>query len=188
MISWEVHGPDLSLTISERLDRLRNLKPALLRAGLYQRDQSVKRITQGGPGWPPDAPSTVAMKGSSKPGIDTGTMRSSLTVDVEKEPNTAVVGISGPAANKTSTDGTPLVNYAYWFQYGTGEYAGHSRWTIRPVNAKVLSWTAGGKTYFARSVEMVGQPPRPFLYITTTEDAPMIARIIQSYIATGKAA
>lgn len=44
-----------------------------------------KRISRGIP--PPNAPSTIAKKGSSKPLIDTGQLRSSITYRVSKDGN-----------------------------------------------------------------------------------------------------
>lgn len=175
MINWRIEGDQAMLaTLRVRADRATNVRPFLLAAGVKVRDAAVLRIRSGGPGWAPDAPSTVTMKGSSRPGVDTGTMMSSITVDADAQPGSVTIGIQGPAANRVTTGGVALVNYAYWFQYGTGVYAGHQPWTIVAINAKALHWRAGGREYFARSVFALGQPPRPFLYI----DPPLARDIV----------
>jgi len=43
-------------------------------------------IRDSGPGWPPNAPLTIALKGSSKPLIDTGRLRQSIRHAVRVEP------------------------------------------------------------------------------------------------------
>jgi len=54
------------------------------KAGMIGRDACKKYITDGGK-LAPNAPSTIARKGSSKPLIDTGSMLSSITYAVRKK-------------------------------------------------------------------------------------------------------
>ena len=56
---------------------------ALEQMGLRFQSNMQKRISDGIS--PPNAPSTIAKKGSSKPLIDTGTLRSSITYSIKEE-------------------------------------------------------------------------------------------------------
>jgi hypothetical protein len=54
--------------------------------GLFLQTSMQKNISDGGdPEFTPNAPSTIAQKGSSKPLIDTGILRSSITYKVESK-------------------------------------------------------------------------------------------------------
>jgi phage gpG-like protein len=69
-----------------------------------------------------------------------------------------------PVAQNAVSVGTNL-QYAKWFQEGTGIYAGHTPWTINPKSKKALAFTSGGVEYVRRSVTIPGQPKRPFLLV-----------------------
>lgn len=58
------------------IDKKSTFKQALEQIGLYVEGQIKKRIAGGIP--PPNAPSTIAKKGSSTPLIDTGQLRASV--------------------------------------------------------------------------------------------------------------
>lgn len=131
--------------LQAKAERLANLQPPLLRAGIIVRDASVMRIkNQGG-----DQP-WVPNKRGGHTGIDTGRMMSSIQV--------------APPTTSSVTVGTDL-NYARWFQEGTGIFAGHSPWTVTAKSGKALAFTMGGVTYLRRSVTIPGEPKRPYLYI-----------------------
>ncbi len=76
-------------------------KVAIERFGLWLQAEVQKRIAQGIP--PANAPSTVAKKGSSKPLINTGQLRSSITFAVDWGSGTLKVHKSG-ATKKREAD------------------------------------------------------------------------------------
>ena len=59
------------------------LKQALGLLGQRVQGDVKKAITDGSPDWPPLAQSTIDRKGSTKPLIDTGNLRQSITYKVE---------------------------------------------------------------------------------------------------------
>jgi len=85
--------------IPELLNALPKEKEQILRkAGVFLEGAIKQKITQGDPSWPPLKPETIKRKGSSKPLIDTGKLRASITHKVEDDK--ALVGIfSGEALN-----------------------------------------------------------------------------------------
>jgi|Deesub1362B_J571_1020462.scaffolds.fasta_scaffold00499_29 phage gpG-like protein len=85
--------------IPELLNSLPKEKERILRkAGAFLEGAVKEKITQGDPSWPPLRPETVKRKGSSKPLIDTGKLRTSITHKVEEDK--ALIGIfSGEALN-----------------------------------------------------------------------------------------
>ena len=85
--------------IPELLNALPKEKEQILRkAGAFLEGAIKQKITQGDPSWPPLKPETIKRKGSSKPLIDTGKLRASITHKVEDDK--ALVGIfSGEALN-----------------------------------------------------------------------------------------
>ena len=58
-------------------------KQALESLGLFMEDKIKKSITTGK--WAPNAPRTIAEKGSSRPLIDSGQMRNSVTFTTHKK-------------------------------------------------------------------------------------------------------
>lgn len=126
-------------------ENLADPTPALTQAGQVVRYAAVRRIRQGGgdQSWAPDAPLTVAAKGSLHVGIDTGRMWQSI-------------GIS-QSSSRSVTVGTN-VGYARYFQFGRG-----------PVRAsgRALAIGRGKRMFFLRSVGP--QPARPFLLIGDAE-------------------
>jgi phage gpG-like protein len=131
----------------------------------YVRGSIVERFT-GENGWAPNSPYTIAQKGSSRPGIDTGALRNSITASVN--------GNSGQV-------GTNL-RYAKWFNDGTGIFAGHTEWTIKPRKGKMLRFRGPDGFVFARQVVMRGQPARPFMVITDTARE-RVQKIFRSWAA-----
>jgi phage gpG-like protein len=128
-----------------RTERLADLQPPLLRAGIIVRDASVMRIkAQGG-----DQP-WIPNKRGGHTGILTGRMMNSIQV--------------APPTQDAVTVGTN-VPYARWFQEGTGIFAGHTPWTVTAKNKQSLAFTMGGVTYLRRSVTIPGEPQRPYLYV-----------------------
>lgn len=55
----------------------------LKKIGIFQKDLIQEKITEGS--YAPNAPSTIARKGSSKPLIDTGKMRQSVNYVIQKK-------------------------------------------------------------------------------------------------------
>lgn len=169
MISAHSSAQRIIDRLQAQIERLQNFSMPLQAAGNVVRDASVKRFTSND--WAPNAPSTIEAKGSSRPGIDSGRLRSSIQVS--------------PPSPSAVTIGTN-VKYAKWFQEGTGVFAGHSEWTIRPKNKKALAFTSGGVTYVRRSVTMQGQKPRPFLDDTLLDSVrPKLAAIFEAWIMRG---
>lgn len=78
--------------IIELLDSLPKEKERILRiAGAFLEGKIKEKITYSDPDWPPLKPETVKRKGSSKPLIDTGKLRNSITHKVEGDK--ALVGV-----------------------------------------------------------------------------------------------
>lgn len=57
----------------------------LKRAGVAGSNAAKKWFTDPRNGWAPNAPKTIALKGSDKPGIDTGAMRQAITSVTKEE-------------------------------------------------------------------------------------------------------
>lgn len=64
--------------------------------------QIQRRMAQGIP--PPNSPITIALKGSSKPLIDTGQLRSSITYAIDGEVRPSKAAIKRKAANKRARE------------------------------------------------------------------------------------
>lgn len=80
--------------IPDLLNSLQREKEQVLRkAGAFLEGKIKEKITHSDPSWPPLKPETVKRKGSSKPLIDTGRLRNSITHKVEGD--RALVGIFG---------------------------------------------------------------------------------------------
>ena len=149
MIGGSSNAGEVLAKLQAQVARLSDFSVPLAQAGVVVRDAAVMRIKdQGGDQqWPPN-------KRGGHTGIVTGRMMSSIQVS--------------PVTDNRVTVGTNL-DYAKWFQEGTGIYAGHSAWTIKPKTKKALAFMVGGVKYVRRSVTMPGQPKRPFLLVTDTE-------------------
>jgi phage gpG-like protein len=116
-----------------RLARSKDLTVPLTKAG----DLSVAaaKLRFNNNDWAPNSPLTIAIKGSSRPGINTGNLRANIVAD---------------QATATSIRVGTSVKYAAFLQKGRGP--------VYPVKAKALHF--GG--YFFKHVGP--SPPRPFLY------------------------
>lgn len=80
--------------IKELLDKLQQEKERILRlAGSFLEGKIKEKITLSDPEWPPLKPETVKRKKSSKPLIDTGRLRNSITHKIEEDK--ALVGVFG---------------------------------------------------------------------------------------------
>lgn len=73
--------------------------------------------------------------------VDTGNLKNSIQASVD--------GLSAEV--------TANADYAAYVEYGTAPHV------IRPRNAKVLAFQAGGKTVFAAEVNHPGTPAQPFM-------------------------
>jgi len=163
VINFDLSGADrIRATYQARLDRLAHLSTPLNESAAVTRDSVVKRFTNNS--WPPNSASTIAQKGSSRPGIDTGRLRSSISAT--------------DATDSTVSVGTNVA-YARWFQKGRGAF------DLPKKDSGAYRFMAGGKPIFRRGPIHVGaQPARPFLYFDdpTTE---RIRRIFARYIISG---
>jgi phage gpG-like protein len=205
-----VGGADRTRTTIDAIARsLSDLTMPLQQGGDLTRDEAVRQFAVGGdPRWPPSQKTlsraigfgkkAIQIGGSGQTGIDTGTLRRSITSNLKSASNIEI-GTNVP--------------YARWFQEGSGIYVGHSAWTItpthgprdprgrrtkfenprrknkgaslsgrgltgsRPAPAAVLAWSMGGHTFFARTVTIKGQPPRPFLFFSP----PLVAAILERF-------
>jgi hypothetical protein len=61
-------------------------KKRLKRAGMAGSNASKRWFTDSRNGWAPNSPKTVKLKGSNRPGIDTGAMRQAITYVTKDEP------------------------------------------------------------------------------------------------------
>jgi len=85
--------------IPELLNALQKEKEEILRkAGAFLEGAIKQTITEGRSEWPPLSPATIAKKKSSRPLVDTGKLRDSVTHKVEAEQNRVLVGVFGKEA------------------------------------------------------------------------------------------
>ncbi|WP_290597045.1 MULTISPECIES: HK97-gp10 family putative phage morphogenesis protein [unclassified Archaeoglobus] len=82
--------PDLLKALEDEKERILSL------VGAFLEDQIKKTISHGRAEWPPLSPETIKRKGSSKPLLDTGHLRDSITHKVEG--NAVKVGVFGEEA------------------------------------------------------------------------------------------
>ena len=80
--------------------------------------------------------------------VDEGRLRADIDVEMDPRPIPTWAKIG------------PKVFYAKFVELGTGLFGPLHR-LIRPVNAKVLAWSANGQQFFRRSVR--GSRPQPFI-------------------------
>jgi phage gpG-like protein len=146
-----VNAEAILASLRAQLARIQDFTTPLQQAGVVVRDAAIMRFKEqgGDQDWKPNT------RGGHT-GIDTGRLWQSIQVS--------------PPAGNSVTVGTN-VSYARWFQEGTGIFAGHSSWTVKPQNGKGLKFTIGGETFVRREVTIPGQPPRPFLVLTDQERA-----------------
>jgi hypothetical protein len=128
-----------------------DLEPGLLRGGAAVAKAEIDRIEAGGPGWP-------ANRAGTPLGHRSGRMLNSLA------PQNSVHVISGGVRVETNVD------YAKYFNYGTGIYAGHKPWVTHRSTKLASSMGAAGIT---REIKHNGQPTRRFKYI----DAPLATNV-----------
>jgi len=102
-----------------------NLAVATRENGMRIRDATVRKITEGDPSWPANSPLTVARKGSSKPLIDHGDLRTSVHI-LAASAGRLFVGI--PRAAKES-GGMSLFRLGLVHEFGA---------KINPRKAKML--------------------------------------------------
>ncbi len=167
----EDNSGDLMARLRARAERALNTAPPLTAAGDVVRTAAVLRFTNND--WAANSPFTIAQKGSSRPGIDTGALRNSIVSNLDGD-NAVVIGPGGPAAR-----------YAAWFQSGTGVFAGHSAWVVEAKNGGALRFKApGGGFFFARKVTIQGSVPRPFLLIEDQQRVQILA-LFNRWISEG---
>jgi phage gpG-like protein len=156
-----IGGEALLAKVQAIQDRVANLQPALLRAGIVVLKAAADRIDSGGPGWAPNITGTPLLH-------QTGRLLSSLT-------------IGGPddIADVSSTSITVGTNVAYagWLQVGTGIF-GPSGQRIKPTTAKALAFN--GMMFSS----IAGSPARPFLFIDANV-AETVRTVFASYVLEG---
>lgn len=158
--------------IAGMANRMRNLRPAYLKAGTVVLTAAQQRINADGPGWP----GTVETSHGS-PLQRTGALLRSLSIENATElPNGIRVG-----TNLMTPDGR--FNIGRMMQQGTGIY-GPSGSPITAKNGKALRFEVNGKIVYARSVK--GSPPRPFLFIDSAT-AEKISGVFGQYVLRGAA-
>ncbi len=85
--------------IPDLLNALQKEKEEILRkAGAFLEGAIKQTITEGRSEWPPLKPETIRRKKSSRPLIDTGKLRNSITHKVEADRNRVLVGVFGEYA------------------------------------------------------------------------------------------
>jgi phage gpG-like protein len=137
-----------------RLARSKDLTVPLTKAGALAVSAAKARFLDND--WPPNAPSTIRRKGSSRPGIDTGRGRQSITAD---------------EATATSIRVGTNLDYMKWLQEGVKSYSADGK-AISATQAKARA--ALGKGFKSKW----RQPPRPFLYF----DDPLKAKIRAAFV------
>jgi phage gpG-like protein len=140
MIRIESNANRIIAIYKERIAQSKDLTVPLVQSAALAVFAAKRRFTSNN--WPANAPLTILLKGSSKPGIDTGKGRQSIAAD-QGSATSIRVGTNLP--------------YMFYLQNGTGLW-GPSGQRLRPKSGAALHF---GK-YFFKSV--TGQPPRPFLY------------------------
>jgi len=212
-----VSGLDrLRASLALRIRANQDLSVPLAAAGALTRDAAVRQFAVGGdPSWPPSRKTqditfgtgrnAVTLSGHGQTGVDTGALMRSIAVE--------------PVSGNVVKIGTNVA-YARYMQFGTGEYAGHSAWTVRPkegprdprgltakyqyprrrdkgasiagpglrgsrpLPARVLAFSVGGRVFFAREVSLKGQPPRPFLKFSEELVTAIVARFARDLSPT----
>lgn len=77
---------ELAKSVKASLDGDKQLASKnMMRAAIAGQNAVRKFFTDARNGWAPNAPSTIASKGSDRPGIDTGAMRAAITGVVREE-------------------------------------------------------------------------------------------------------
>lgn len=101
--------------IGKLKENLKKAREAALRRGGSDLEGAIKDTISDGRGeWPALQPKTIARKGSSRPLIDTGALRSSITHVVEE--TSVKVGVIGNPSNIKTHD--PIVTYAPSHEFG----------------------------------------------------------------------
>lgn len=161
--------------LAKLAENARNLKPAYLRMGVAVLTDAQGRITDGGPGWAPQA------SGPDGEGNPTGTLLHrngalfrSLTENAEGNVMQDIPDGLRVGTNLRTPDGKYAIGQL--MQDGTGIF-GPSGQPIRPTNGKVLSFMVGGRKVFVRSVK--GSPKRPFLYISEVGAKKYVSILLQ---------
>lgn len=166
---------DVDLTHAQGLfvqlrERCTNLKPLMAEIGSELEDSTRRRINAGGPApdgtpWAQLAPLTRAMKRTDKPLIERGDLLNSVRFEADAQ---SVSIIAGPS------------DYAHVHQFGSKPYV------ILPKKGKALSFgprmsLIGGKSrgkevgsLTRRKVNHPGVPARPFLGVSTADQATII--------------
>jgi len=153
---------DVDLTHAQGLfvqlrERCTNLKPLMSEIGSELEDSTRRRIKAGGPApdgtpWAQLAPLTRAMKRTDKPLIERGDLLNSVRFEADAQ---SVSIIAGPS------------DYAHVHQFGSKPYV------ILPKKGKALSFGPGG-SLTRRKVNHPGVPARPFLGVSTADQATII--------------
>ena len=193
----------VTLDMREAFDALRrfeanlgDMKPGLLKVGARARQMQLDHVDGGVDEnykpWPPLAPITIALKGSSKPLVDKGQMRTSIKAH-DATANSVEVGITGQKA----------VEKAHTQNYGSG---GSIRVKTKRVLARELTKAKVNKVLktaqeqrlggirisrnkktgkeYAIFGRMVRIPPRQFFFINQREAAELTG-ILADHIVYG---
>ncbi len=174
MVQMKVEARDMGVSrmLATLRERMVNTRPLMDEIGLYLVSQVQRHFAEGGPGWPPLRPSTIARrrKGSSVPLRDTGRLMSSIAHRAEE--GRVVVGTN--------------VEYAATQQFGARRGQFGSREVIQHVRAH-LRRQRGRQVHVRaherrRTMEIPWGdiPPRPFLYMTD-QDEGRILRMVREY-------
>ena len=171
MMNSSSNAEEVAARLRARAERALNTAPPLIAAGDVVRTAAVLRFTNND--WAANSPFTIAQKGSSRPGIDTGALRNSIVSNLDGD-NAVVIGPGGPAAR-----------YASWFQNGSGVFAGHSAWVVEAKNGGALRFKApGGGFFFARKVTIQGSPARRFMLLEDQQRVQILA-LFNRWISEG---
>jgi len=167
MISLDMKlDKEFKIHMNDLIDRLAKPKQALKECGLVLLRSIEKNFKAGGRPMRWKASKRAAATGGGKTLVDTGRLKSSITMD---------------ATNTELKVGTN-VKYAAIHQLG-GTVPGH---IILPKRAKALRWfDKSGTVRFAKKVTIpkITMPKRPFL-VVQEEDWRIFRRIFEDYITT----
>lgn len=95
------------------------------------KDRLIGHIDAQDLGWIPLSPHTVALKGSDKIYVETGTLRNGMKVRVIRAPSNGYSIYIGASAWASNSDGKKLSQVMIWLEYGTSKMP--ARPLIRPT-------------------------------------------------------
>ncbi|HDD52944.1 MAG TPA: hypothetical protein ENF32_02600 [Thermosulfidibacter takaii] len=179
MLQMKVEARDMEASnlLAALQERLANTRPLMEEIGLYLVSQTMLHFVQGGPGWPPLRPSTVARrrKGSAVPLRDTGRLMNSIAYKAENDIVTVGTNVQYAAVQQFG---------ARRGQFGTQEVVQHVRAHLRRQHGRQVPVRAHERR---RTIQMPWGdiPPRPFLYMTPQDEGRILRMVREHFELSG---